>query len=143
MPLIVLIILATIFYTLYDAFAAKASGKIDPNVSSVLFNGLGAILPLAIYLILRAKRTEIVATTKEGIIYSLLAGVAIALFSIIFIKVFEKGNLSYVVPLIYGGTIVLASIIGVFIFHDKINTLQASGLCVIAVGIAMVVFSKA
>ncbi|HET9174567.1 MAG TPA: EamA family transporter [Candidatus Saccharimonadales bacterium] len=143
MPLILLIALATVFYTLYDAFASKAGGTIDPNASSVIFNGLGAVIPLGIYLYIKLKGTGAQPITKNGVIYSLLAGVAIALFSIIFIKIFEKGTLSYVIPLIYGGTVVLASLLGIFMFHDKVSVLQVLGLFVIAVGISIVVIAKA
>lgn len=142
MQLIILIVLATIFYTLYDAFASRASSGIDPNISSVIFNGLGAIVPLLIYSFVRLRKHPIVSTTKEGIVYSILAGVAIAIFSVLFVKIFQKGNLSYVVPLIYGGTIVLASIIGIVLFHDKVSTLQLAGLGVISVGVVMVVLAK-
>src|SRR4030042_4772055 len=102
MALIILIILATIFYTLYEIFASRAGNRIDANLSSVIFNGLGAILPLAAYMFLKfIKGAKLIATSTSGIIYSVLAGVAIAAFSILLIKIFEKGGLAYVVPLIY------------------------------------------
>jgi len=81
MSLIVLIILATILYTLFDIFASRASNRIDVNLSSVIFNGLGAILPLIIYVFYKfSKGAKLVATTSSGITYSVLAGVAIADF---------------------------------------------------------------
>jgi uncharacterized membrane protein len=142
MPIIVLIILATVFYTLYDVFASKASSGIDPNASSVIFNGIGALIPLFLYACLKARKGMSMATTKSGIVYSILAGVAIAIFSILFVKIFQKGNLSYVVPLIYGGTIVLASLIGIVLFHDKFNLLQGVGIAVITIGVILIVVAK-
>lgn len=143
MPLLVLIALAAIFYTLYDAFASKASQGIDPNASSTIFNGLGALIPLAIYVYLKLRKGVSITTTKNGVIYSILAGVSIALFSILFVKIFQKGTLSYVIPLIYGSTIVMASLLGIFMFHDKINSLQSVGLAVITIGVVLVVIAKA
>ncbi|MDO8664475.1 MAG: EamA family transporter [Candidatus Liptonbacteria bacterium] len=143
MPLIVLIILATILYTLFDIFASRAGNRIDANLSSVIFNGLGAILPLIIYVFYKFSRgTELVATSSSGIIYSVLAGITIALFSILLINIFEKGGLAYVVPLIYGGTVALASLTGWLLFKESVSGLQLLGITIIVMGIALVIFSK-
>lgn len=143
MSLIVLIILATILYTLFDIFASKASSGIDANLSSVIFNELGATLPLVIYIFYKfSKGTKLIATSSAGIIYSVLAGIAIALFSILLIKIFEKGGLAYVVPLIYGGTVALASLTEWLIFRESVSGLQILGIFVVIVGIGLIVFSK-
>lgn len=143
MSLIVLIILATILYTLFDIFASRAGNRIDANLSSVIFNGLGAILPLIIYTFYKfSKGAKLIATTSAGVVYSILAGVAIALFSILLIKIFEKGGLAYVIPLIYGGTVALASLTGWLLFKESVPGLQLLGIAVIVIGIALVIFSK-
>jgi len=143
MSIIILIILATILYTLFDIFASKASNRIDANLSSIIFNGLGAILPLMIYVFYKfIKGTKLIATTSSGIIYSIFAGIAIALFSILLIKIFEKGGLAYVVPLIYGGTIALASLTGWLIFKESVSSLQILGIAVVVIGIGLIVFAK-
>ncbi|MBS3086521.1 hypothetical protein J4422_02365 [Candidatus Pacearchaeota archaeon] len=143
MSLIILIIIATILYTLFDIFVSKASKGIDANLGSVIFNGLGAILPLIIYVFYKfSKGVKLIATTGSGIIYSILAGIAIALFSILLIKIFEKGGLPYVVPLIYGGTIALASLTGWLIFKESVSGLQILGIAIVIIGIGLIVFSK-
>ena len=143
MPLIVLIILAIILYTLFDIFAFRAANRIDANLSSVIFNGLGAILPLIVYTFYKlSKGTALIATTSAGIVYSILAGIAIAVFAILFIKIFEKGELTYVVPLIYGGTIALASLTGWLLFKEVVPGLQFLGIAIIIIGIALVILSK-
>src|SRR3989344_4463416 len=104
MTLLILIILATLFYTLFEVFTSRAGNKIDANLSSIIFNGLGAIIPLGIYIFLKFVRgTQFITVTVSGIVYSIFAGVAVALFSILLIKIFERGGLTYAVPFIYGG----------------------------------------
>ena len=44
--------------------------------------------------------------------------------------------------MIYGGTIVLASLLGIFLFNDKVSILQASGIVAITAGVIAVVISK-
>ncbi len=143
MLLIIFIILATILYTLFDIFASRAGNKIDANLSPVIFNGLGAILPLIIYAFYKfSKGAKLIATTSSGIIYSVLAGISIALFSILLIKIFEKGGLAYVVPLIYGGTVALASLTGWILFKESVSDPQIIGIVVVIVGIALIIISK-
>jgi|ERR1035437_10571781 uncharacterized membrane protein len=143
MPLIILIILATIFYTLFDIFASKAGNRVDANLSSVIFNALGALIPLAVYAYLKfAKGAKLIATSSSGVMYSLLAGISIAIFSILLIKTFEKGGLAYVIPLIYGGSVALASLAGWLIFRESVSALQMVGIAVIIVGIILVIVAK-
>ena len=139
----VLIVAATLLYTLFDVFASRSSGKIDPNMGAAIFNGLGAILPMFLYLYYKSFRSGMITqTTSEGLWYASGAGVSIAIFSILLIKIFERGGLAYVVPLIYGGTVILAPLLGWLFFKEHISPLQLAGICVIAIGIGMVVVSQ-
>ena len=143
MTLLLLIIAATVSYTLFDVFASRAGNRIDSNLSAFLFNIIGAAIPIVIYVFLKfGKKTALIAATSSGIIYSVLAGVSVALFSILLIKVFEKGGLAYVMPLIYGGSIVLASLIGWLLFKESISTLHFAGMATVIVGIVLIIVSK-
>ena len=143
MTLFILIIFATIFYTLFEIFTSRAGNRIDASLSPIIFNGLGAIVQLLNYVCLKfIKGAKLITATTSGIIYSVLAGVAIALFSILLIKIFEKGGLAYVIPLIYGGSIVLASLAGWLIFKESISGLQTVGILIVVVGITLIVVAK-
>ncbi|MCL4406011.1 MAG: EamA family transporter [Patescibacteria group bacterium] len=143
MSLPILIVIATISYALYDIFASRASNAIDPNLSSVIFNGLGMLIPLGIYAFYKfVKGAKFIGTTGAGVTYSVLAGVAIAVFSIFLIKIFEKGGLSYVVPLIYGGAIALTALVGWAVYKESVSLSQTIGIIIILAGVAVVVISK-
>ncbi len=143
MSLAILIVLAIVLYTLFDIFVAQAGNKIDSNLSAVIFNGLGALIPLVVYGFYKfSKGAKLMATTGSGMFYSVMAGVAIAVFSVLLIKIFEKGGLAYVVPLIYGGTIVLASLTGWLIFKEAVSAMQILGVVIVTVGIAIIVLAK-
>lgn len=143
MYLLGLIGAATVCYALYDVFAAKAGGKIDANLGAVIINGLGTVLPLlAVGLFWLARKNEVVVN-REGLGFSLLAGVAIALFSVLIMKIFASGSqLSYVIPVVYGGAIVLTAVIGLVWWKEAVNNLQLLGLAITLVGIAIVVISR-
>lgn len=143
MSIAILIIFATILYTLFDIFVSKASNGVDANLSTFIFNGLGAIIPLIFYVYYKFSRgAKLIASTNSGMIYSILAGIAIALFSVLLVKIFEKGGLAYVIPLIYGGTVALASLAGWLIFKEAVSGLQIFGIFVIILGIGLIILSK-
>lgn len=141
MTVIILLIVAIICYTLFDLFVAKAGGKLNDNLAATIFNGIGAILPLAIYIIAKSKNN--LPTTKTGILYSLLAGLFIAIFSIILVNIFARAeNVSFVLPTIYGGTVVLGALAGIFIFKESISLVGTVGLLLTAIGIGMLIYSR-
>ncbi|MDP3992625.1 MAG: EamA family transporter [bacterium] len=142
MGLVLTVVLATIFYSLFEIFASRAGKHIDANLSSVFFNGVGALLPLVVYSYLRARDSIGIATTRSGVLFSLLAGISIAIFSVLLIKAFEKGGLSYIIPVIYGGSILISSLAGWLIYKEHIGVVGGVGVLVILVGIVLVVVSK-
>lgn len=140
MQTLALISLCAIFYALFEVFAGLAGGKINDWLAAVLYNGIGTLIPLIVYLSATGKGK----TTIRGIFFAALAGVAIMLFSVLLARLFNKGgNLSYVIPTIYGASIILSSLFGYFVLREKVNLLHGVGLAVIAAGITMVVIAKA
>ncbi|MBI2063117.1 MAG: hypothetical protein HYT61_02645 [Candidatus Yanofskybacteria bacterium] len=140
----VLIILVAILNGMFSIFVSRASGKIDANLSPSIFNSLGAIVPLSVYLFLRiTKPLEIAATKTSGIMFSVLAGISIALFSILLLKTFSRGiNLSYAFPIIYGGTVVVSTLGGLILFKEHVSLLQGAGIISIVFGLVLVAVSK-
>jgi uncharacterized membrane protein len=143
MESILFIIIALVFYALFQIFTGQAGGQIDAFLSAFIFNGLGALLPIGIYIIYNMlSNNETVASTSKGITYSIYAGLAIAIFSVALVKSLEKWDVSFVIPLVYGGSIVLAAIIGKLWLGEKISPLHFSGLVLISIGFATIVISK-
>lgn len=139
MPLIALILFCTFFYALFEIFAALAGGKVDNWLAAILYNGIGTVIPIVVYLISKAKGK----TTTSGIVFAGLAGVAILLFSVILARIFNRGgNLAYVIPVVYGGAIILSSLYGWLCLKEKVNGLQALGLVFVVIGIVCVVMAK-
>jgi multidrug transporter EmrE-like cation transporter len=57
-------------------------------------------------------------------------------------KMFQKGSLGYVMPIVYGGAIVLSSMAGWFLFSASVNALQVAGIVLVVAGIILVAVSK-
>ncbi len=143
MEIIVLIILAIISYTLFDVFASLSGNKLDSNLAAIIFNGLGTIIPFISYMYFKfIKQNKLIDTTDQGLLFAVIAGVSIAAFSILLVKIFEKGDLAYAIPLIYGGSIVLSVLVGVIILKNETSPLQIISTLLIALGVVGVIISK-
>lgn len=144
MEAILFAIIALVFYTLFQVFIGQSGGKIDANLSAFIFNGLGAIIPISLFFLYRlGKKAGTIPTTKMGVVYSVLGGIAIAIFSVALVKAFEKGgNISLVIPLVYGGSIVLAAIVGRMGFGEKIGGWHLFGLVLITLGFVVIVIAN-
>lgn len=143
MPTIVLIAAAGILYALFEIFFSRAAGKINDYLANVIVNGIGLILPLLVFIALR-NREGSTATSRTGLVFSILAGLSIAGFTVLLIKVFARGgNLAYVIPLIYGGALVISALSGWFIFKQSSSILEVSGVIIVTIGIVCIVAAKA
>jgi len=144
MEAILFAIIALVFYTLFQVFIGQSGGKIDANLSAFIFNGLGAIIPISLYFLYKfSKNTSTLPTTKTGVTYSILGGLAIAVFSIALVKAFEKGgNVSLIIPLVYGGSIVLAALIGRLGYGEKVGAWHLFGLALISLGFVVIVLAN-
>ena len=134
--------LAIVVYALFGTFNAQAGGRIDAALSSAIFNGLAAIIALTVVVVQRLNGESSVVLRASGVIYSVLAGVAVGVFSIVLIRIYGRGGqLSFVFPTIYGGAIALAAIIGWLVLKDDVTVLRVVAVSLIAAGIGLLALS--
>jgi bacterial/archaeal transporter family protein len=139
MSVVYLTILCGLFYTAFEIFANLAGNKINSWLAAALYNGIGTVMPIVVYLAISAKGK----TTGKGILFAGLAGIAIMGFSVLLARTFSLGgNLGFVIPTVYGIGIVLSSLFGWLILKDKVSGLQTVGLLFIIVGVVVVVIAK-
>ena len=133
------LLVAIVAYALFGTFNALSGGRIDAALSSVIFNGLAALLSLGVVLWERHASAGVeTATRVSGVAYSALAGLAVGVFSILLITIYGRGGqLSYVFPTIYGGAIALTAVIGWLVLHDSVTPLRVAGVVTIAAGIGL------
>jgi hypothetical protein len=103
-----LLTLATLVYAAFGFFVSQAGGRLDPKLSAGILNGLGAILPFVLWQIQRMTRGGLVTSRPSGLVLSILAGLAVGIFSILLVTLYARGGeLSFVFPIIYGGAIAI------------------------------------
>ncbi len=134
---------SVVFYSAYALAISRAAGKIDPLLSAGVVNLIGTVLPLAAWWVLKGRITGLPAAVSPGMALSILAGLCIAAFGFFVMKAFESGAASYVIPLVYGGTIAVSTLVGWAAFREQIPPAQTAGIALILCGLGMVVFARA
>jgi len=131
--------LLTVFgYVGLDFFVKRASGKIDDVMGAVIINFVSLLPPLLIYFYFKVSGKDMLVT-RDGLVFSALAGVAIGLGTIAFIKMFATGtNLSLGSSVVRVGTIIGTVLIGVIFLKEGLSPRQVIGLAMSAVGLGLV-----
>lgn len=141
MNLYLTLALAIVAYTSFGIFTARAGGKISDIMLGLLTNVVASVVLAVAYLLLRDKLAS--PATRTGYIYACLAGVAIGAFSFLVANLFNRAeNISFIMPVIYGATLVLVSVVGLLFFKDHVTPLGVTGLAVTALGIGLIIYSR-
>jgi bacterial/archaeal transporter family protein len=133
-----LIILATVAYAIFAIFTSRAGGRVDARLSAGILNGVGALLPLALWMVVRARQDALIPSRPSGIFFSVMAGVAVGAFSIVLLTIYARGGeLSFVLPVVYGGAIALTAVVGWAVLGDTFTWRHLVGVAGIVIGIGL------
>ena len=123
-----LIALAAVFYGLHNIFTRAAGPQIDETVGSLLLEGFAALIILGFYLYKRAQGA-VGPVSREGVLWSLAAGVCVGLGTLAFFALFARGGeLSLAGPLVLVGGSLLMVLGGIFIFGEAVSGLRLLGI---------------
>jgi multidrug transporter EmrE-like cation transporter len=132
--------IALIFYTAALLFSTAASRNLNTNIAAAVTNALSVIVPLAVAIPLLSKKT--LASHNFGLLMAVCAGLCIAVFAMALNKSLALNKVAVVVPIIYGGTIVLSSVLSLVLFKEKVSSLEAIGLAVLTGGFGLVIYAR-
>lgn len=135
------IILALLFYSLTQFFASIASKNTHSVVAPAITNAISALLPIGI-LFVEWSGLKVQKHPVKGITFALLAGVTIALFTIFMNKSYATNKVGIVVPIVFGGSIFLSTMLSSLILHESISRLQVFGLIFLFIGFTIIIFAK-
>ncbi len=138
MNIALLLALAILVYAFFGIFTSLAGGKIPATLSSAVLNGIGGLLPLIVWQVQRMARGDLIATRPLGLLYSVLAGLTVGVFSILLVTMYGRGGeLSFVFPVVYGGAIALTALVGWVALGDAFSWVHLAGVTTIVVGITL------
>lgn len=130
-------VLTATFYGGYNFLIKVASGKIDQIAGAVILQVAAAVLGGIALLWLNIGGRSI-TITRAGIGYAILAGLIVGMAEITSFYVFSKGvPTSIGVPMIIGGSVVAAAILGALFLGERLNFVHAVGMILIIGGIVL------
>lgn len=134
------LIAAIVLFTAVSLFSAGASRRISPNLATLILNVFSIVAPLTIIAFAKAK--DITVSTKSGLVMAVMAGLSVGLFGFFINKSYAINKVGVVTPVIFGGTILLSTILSYFIFKESLKGLEIAGLALILLGIGLIVYTR-
>lgn len=131
-PGIIFAIIAAIAFGVWTVFHQQAADKINYLVGAIIISLTAAILGFII-LLPKIKSTALL-TNPKGILFAVLAGVCALAIDYFALKAYGSGlAVSVAGPIIIGGSIAIAALIG-FFMGDSITLMKVLGLLLVIAG---------
>lgn len=135
------IFVALIFYTIALLFSAAAARSANSNIVTAIVNVFSALIPLAIIAPIVSRK--VMTQQKYGLLLAVLGGICIAIFTLALNKSFTLNKVGVVTPIVFGGAILLTSLLSYFVFKEKISSIHFAGLAFLALGFCIVIYARA
>lgn len=135
--IIFLTIIVTVILGLWRVAEKFIGLNIHPVLAAIFVYLSGLITAIVSFLIIRPE-TRIDFPFKKGMVVAILAGIFIVICDILIFYIFKKGgNVSIITPIISGGSIVVAVIIGILFFKELLTPVQVFAILAIIIGIVL------
>lgn len=135
------LILAVIFYSLAVLIGASASRNANTNLVAFLTNISSAIIPFLVILPSLSKKSF--ENYRYGVWMAILGGLVVGLFVMALAKSFTQNKVGIVAPVVYGGTILLSTVLSYFVFKEKLSLAEGLGLALVLAGLAVIIYARA
>ena len=131
-PGIIFAIVAAIAFGIWTVFHQQAADKINYLVGAIIVSLTAVVLGL-IFLLPKIKTTTLYSNPK-GILFAVLAGVCALAIDYFALKAYGSGlAVSVAGPIIIGGSIAIAAIIGFFL-GESLTLMKVLGLLLVIIG---------
>lgn len=119
-------------------FAIKlASSRMDQVLGAVTLQLVAALLGGSFALLLRLGGRDF-AISGTGLGWACVAGAAVGVAEILTFLVFLRGApVSIATPIIMGGSVVVAALLGLIFLRESLGPLQLGGVVLVAAGVAL------
>ena len=142
----ILMILLIFSFTLNPFLKKQASKHVTTYEFIIIYQILAISLVIGfIFYLLKYKKCSLACFKKlsnTDLVWTLLAVITGILGSILLLYLLKQDEVSFIIPNVQAMVILLGSLIGFFIFNEKINIYKSIGLLLIIVGIICLNYGK-
>jgi uncharacterized membrane protein len=140
---IILFIILIFCWTLNPFFKKHAMGVLDAN-QYVILNIILCFLFFMIYwaylYMNKFNMDNIYNITKKQLIYCILAALTSVFATLVFIKLLENDNVTFIIPQSYPIIIILTLIIGYLLFNETLSNKKMVGGIIVVIGYLIIHF---
>jgi bacterial/archaeal transporter family protein len=124
-------------YALFNFFLMFSADKISAPIGVAIIGSMTVVVALIAIISMNISGQEFLITS-DGIKFAILAGLFTAIAELAYYIMYLKGtNLSIGTPLVVGGTILIATILGVIILSETLSIVKIIGVITTIVGIIL------
>lgn len=122
-----------------DLFRKLGSNLKDPFLSNLIFQ-IGSLSTAIVLYFLFSRKIE---GNSQGMLYALIGGVLISIFTTFSFKALSDGpGVSTVIPVIRIGVVLLVVILGILLFREKLTWNIVAGITLAATGVYLLSLNK-
>ncbi|EKD66401.1 MAG: hypothetical protein ACD_49C00044G0003 [uncultured bacterium (gcode 4)] len=130
-------ILAASSFGFYNFFTKISADKFSPALANIFIAGTSLLVAIISTIYLKMSGQSLIFT-KGSLILPIMAGLFTGVAEIFYLSMYSKnapitvGN-----PLVVGGTIVIAVILGIIILKEPMNTARIAGIIFVITGLVL------
>ena len=122
-----------------DLFRKLGSNLKDPFLSNLIFQVGSLTTAIILYLIFSRK----IEGNSQGILFALIGGIFISIFTTFSFKALASGpDVSTVIPVIRIGVVILVIVLGILLLKDKITWNLIKGIILAIIGVYLISLNK-
>ena len=121
-----------------DLFRKLGANLKDPFLSNLIFQFGSFATALVLYLLFSRKLGAI----SNGMLYAVIGGVLISIFTTFSFKALSLGPVSQVIPIIRVGGVLAVTILGIILFKEKLSLTLVMGVILAAIGLFLIFSSR-
>ncbi len=122
-----------------DLFRKLGSNLRDPFLSNLIFQVGSLSTAILLYMVFSRK----IEGNSKGILFALIGGVLISIFTTFSFKALASGpDVSTVIPVIRVGVVLMVVILGILLFKDKITWNLITGVILATIGVFLISMNK-
>ena len=128
-------LLAATSFGFYNFFTKMSAGRLSPTIALMFIAGT-SFLVAAISTLVFKFTGQPLNFSKNAILFPVLAGVFTGIAEIFYLFMFSKNaSLSFGNPLVVGGTIIVAVVLGLFVLREPLSAMKISGIVITLIGL--------
>ncbi|MBI4600017.1 EamA family transporter [Candidatus Uhrbacteria bacterium] len=130
-------LLATTTYGLYNFFTKLSADRLNPSIA-LIFVGIASFLVGLVSIGISKIFGQPILFSRNALLFPLLAGLFAGVAEIFYLMMFSKGApLSIGNPLVVGGTVVIAAVLGLFFLREPLNATKIVGIVLTLIGLGI------